>query len=59
MHGDVSIVQRSEREHLSTVGRASASEYISSPTEWPVGSFFVSRVVGAATLGRSVACKIF
>jgi len=59
MHGDFAIVQRSEREHLSATGRASALEYVSSPTERSVGSFFVPRVVGATTLGRSVACRTF
>ena len=39
MHGDVVVAQRSEREHFSTAGRASASEYVSSPTERSVGSF--------------------
>ena len=47
----------SEREHLSATGRASASEYVSSPIERSDGSFFVSRVAGATTLGRSVACR--
>ena len=59
MHGDVAVAQRSKRENLSTTGRASASEYVSSPTERSVGSFFVLRVVGATTLGRSVACRTF
>ena len=45
---------------MSATGRASASEYVSSPTEWSVGSFFfVLRVVGATTLGRCVACRTF
>ena len=39
MHEDVAVAQRSEREHLSVAGRASASEYVSSPTERSVGSF--------------------
>jgi len=59
MHGDVALEQRSEREHLVTAGRASASEYVSSPTKRSVGSFFVLRVAGATTLGRSVACRTF
>jgi len=56
MHGDVAVVQMSEREHLSAVGRASASEYVPSPTEWSVGSFFVPSVVGASGLSKCVAC---
>ena len=44
---------------MSAAGRASASEYVSSPTERSVGSFFVPRVARATTLGRSVACKTF
>ena len=56
----VTAAQRSEREHLSAAEEASASEYVSSPTERSVGSFFfVSKVVGAITLGRSVACRTF
>ena len=31
MHADVTVAQMSEREHLSAVGRASASEYVPSP----------------------------
>ena len=46
-------------EHLSVAGRASASEYVSSPTEWSVGSFFVPSVAGATALGRCVACRTF
>ena len=39
---------------------ASASEDVSSPIGRSVGSFFfVSRVAGAITLGRSVACRTF
>ena len=38
---------------------ASTSEDVSSPTRGSIGSFFVSRVVGAITLGRSVACRTF
>jgi len=36
----VAAAQRSEREHLSTTGIALASEYVSSPTERLVGSYF-------------------
>ena len=43
MHGDVAVAQMSEREHLSAVGRASTSEYVSSPAEWSVGSDFCSK----------------
>ena len=43
MHGDVAVAQMSEREHFSVAGRASASEYVSSPTERSVGSFFLFR----------------
>ena len=32
MQGVVAASQRSEREHLSAAGRASASEYVPSPT---------------------------
>jgi len=59
MHGYVAVAQRSKREHLSVVGRASASEYVSSPTERLVGSCFVPSVVGATALGRCVGCKTF
>ena len=38
----VAAAQRSEREHLSAVGRASTSKYVSSPTERSVESFFCS-----------------
>ena len=55
----VAASQRSKREHLSVVGRASTSEYVSSPTKKSMGSFFVLRVAGATTLGRSVACRTF
>ena len=55
----VAATQRSEREHLSAAGRASTLEYVSSPIERSVGSFFVSRVAGATTLSRSVACRTF
>ena len=41
------------------VEEASASEDVSSPTRRSVGRFFVSRVAGATTLGRSVACRTF
>ena len=43
MHEDVAVAQMSEREHLSVAGRASASEYVSSPTEGLVGSVFCSK----------------
>ena len=43
MHEDVVVAQMSEREHLSAAGRASASEYVPSPTDWSVGSFFCSK----------------
>ena len=51
MHGDVAVAQRLEREHLSVAGRASASEYVSIPTGWLVGSFFVPSVGGETALG--------
>ncbi len=44
---------------MSAAGRASASEYVPSPTEWSVGSVFVPSVVGASGLGRCVACRTF
>ena len=59
MHGDVAVAQMSEREHLAAVGRASASEYVPSPTEWSVGSVFVPSVVGASGPGKCVACRTF
>ena len=37
----------SEREHLLAADRDLASEYVPSPIEWSVGSFFVPSVVGA------------
>ena len=43
MHGDVAVVQTLERENLLVAGRASASEYVFSPTEWPVGNDFCSK----------------
>ena len=59
MHGDVAVAQMSEREHLSAAGRASALEYVPSPTEWSIGSVFVSSVVGASGPGKFVACRTF
>ena len=59
MHGDVVLAQRSDREHLSVAGRASASEYVSSPTERSVGIFFVPSVAEASALGKCVACRTF
>jgi len=59
MHRDVQVTQMSKREHLLVAGRASASEYVPSPTEWSVGSVFVPSVVGASGLGRCVACRRF
>lgn len=44
---------------MSTIGRASASEYISIPTKRSVGSFSALRVAEATTLGRCAACKTF
>ena len=52
MHEDVAVAQMSEREHLSAAGRASASEYVPSPTEWSVGSVFVPSVVGEKWTGH-------
>jgi len=49
----------SEREHLSAAGRASASEYVPSPTEWSVGSVFVPSVVGASGPSKRVGCRTF
>jgi len=48
-----------EREHLSVVGRASASEYVPSPIEGLAGSVFVPSVVGASGPSRCVACRTF
>ena len=59
MHEDVAVAQMSEREHLSVAGRALATEYVLSPTEWSVGSVFVPSVVGASGLGRCVAGRTF
>ena len=42
---------------MSAIGRASASEYVPSPTEWSVGSVFVPSVVRASGPGRCVACR--
>ena len=44
---------------MLATSRDSASEYVSSPTEWSVGIFFVLSVAGATTLGRCVACRTF
>ena len=59
MHGDVAVAQMSEREHLSTASRASASKYVPSPTEWSVGSVFVPNIVGESGPGKCVACRTF
>ena len=59
MHGDVAVAQMSEREHLSAEDRASALEYVPSPTEWSIGRAFVPSVVGASGSGRCVACRTF
>ena len=59
MHGDVTVAQMSEREHLSAASRTSVSEYVPSPTEWSVGSVFVPSVVGASGPGRCVTCRTF
>ena len=45
MHGDVVVAQRSEREHMSATGRASASEYVSSSTERSIGSFLFQELL--------------
>ena len=55
----VAAAQGSEREHLLVAKGASAPKDVSSPTERSIGRFFVSRVAGATTLGRSVACRTF
>ena len=52
MHGDVAVAQMSEREHLLAAGRASALEYVPSPTEWSVGSIVVPSAVGAKWTGK-------
>jgi len=44
---------------LSVAEEYLASGDVSGPTGRSVGSFFVSRVVGATALGRSVVCKTF
>ena len=44
---------------MSAAGRASASEYVPSPTEGSVGSVFVPSVVGASGPGRCVAGRTF
>ncbi len=59
MHGDVAVVHMSKRGNLSAARRASTSEYVPSPTEWSIGSFFVPSVVGASGTGRCVACRTF
>ena len=59
MHGDVAVAQMLEREHLSATGRALASEYVPSPTEWSVGSVFIPSVVGASGSGKCVAYRTF
>ena len=60
MHEDVAVAQMSEREHLSATGRASALEYVPSPTEWSVGSVFLFQVLlEQSGPGRCVACKTF
>lgn len=59
MHGDVAVAQMSEREHLLAASRASASEYVPSPTEWSVGNVFFPSVVRASEPGKCVACRTF
>ena len=60
MHGDVAVAQMSERKHLSVAGRASASKYVPSPTEWSVGSAFLFQVLlEQSGPGRCVACRTF
>ena len=59
MHGDVAVAQMLEREHFPTAGRALASEYVPSSTEWSVRSVFVPSVVGASGSGKCVSCITF
>jgi len=49
MHGDVAVAQMLEREHLSTVGRASASEDVSIPTGRSVGRCSADAMLGDRT----------
>ena len=49
MHEDVAVAEMSEREHLSAAGRASASEYVPSPTDWSVGRCSADAMPGDRT----------
>ena len=49
MHGDVAVAQMLERENLSPAGRASTSEYVSSPTGRSVGRCSADAMPGDRT----------
>ena len=57
MHGDVAIAQMSEREHLSTAGRASASKGVSSPIGRSVRRCSADAMLGDRTNSCTDAIK--
>ena len=57
MHGDVAVVQMLERDHLSAVGRASASEGVSIPTGRSVGRCSVDAMLGDRTSSSTDAVR--
>ena len=57
MHEDVAVAQMSEREHLSAAGRASASEYVSSPTGRSVGRCSADAMPGDRTSSSTDAVR--
>ena len=57
MHGYVAIAQMSEREHLSTVGRASASEGVFSPIGRSVGRCSANVMLGDRTSSSTDAVR--
>ena len=55
----ITAAQRSQREHLSATRKLQHQRMFLAQQGGQLGDIFVSRVVGATTLGRSVACKTF
>ena len=49
MNEDVVVAQMSKRDHLSATGRASASEYVSSPTGRSIGRCSADAMPGDRT----------
>jgi len=57
MHGYVAIAQMSEREHLSTAGRASASKGVSSPIGRSVRRCSADAMLGDRTSNNTNAVR--